>query len=115
MEMYLKCFIVTTVMVVVVSTDTHETSARPDYMKGFIETYEKFPAGKKCLLCHGKNKKNRNNYGQAFEKVLGGKNVKNGAFIKNALKGIEPEPSAIPDKSFGDLIEAGEPPGELIE
>lgn len=68
-----------------------------------------------CLACHeakdgGKpDNKKRNNYGQAVEKLLGKKKAKKEE-AETAITKAEKEPSAIKDKTFGDLIEEGKAP-----
>lgn len=92
--------------------------ARPKYLKGFIDTYPQVKTAKdvKCSVCHGmKNKKSNNDYGTALKDELDAENVKADALIVQALKAIEDKPSAVPGKTFGDLLEDGELPGELID
>lgn len=93
--------------------------ARPAYMRQFAKTYENLaaPAKKsKCYTCHGKgSKKNRNEYGDAMTEALGAKNVKDKAEIEAAMKSVEPLPSAVEGKTFGDLIAADTLPGTLPE
>lgn len=75
-------------------------SARPAYKSEFEKLYPKFKeAGNKvtCGLCHpGKNKKDRNHYGEALAKALKEPNIKDKKTITEALKEIEdgncPEP-----------------------
>jgi hypothetical protein len=88
-------------------------TARPEYNKEFWNLYKKELAGQtaKCAVCHdGANKKVRNNYGEALEKKLGVRNVKDSARIINALRETEKEPSAVPGLTFGDLINMGKLP-----
>lgn len=75
--------------------------ARPEYGKVFRSVYRKSHpkmAEKSCTVCHGKtgsNKMDRTDYGKAFGKALGGKNVKDEQKILEALKAVEKElPSA---------------------
>ena len=67
-----------------------------------------------CNVCHeageGKTKKDRNNYGQALAKILGGKEEKDLAKVKEALTKTEKEKSAVEDKTFGDLLKEGKLP-----
>jgi hypothetical protein len=87
--------------------------ARPQYCKEFIGHYTnvKAAAETKCGICHeGSDKKVRNNYGQALEATLPGKNCKDAAAIKDALVKAEAAKSAIDGKTFGDLLKAGELP-----
>lgn len=88
--------------------------ARPAFVKEFWNRYSQQLSAhntQKCSLCHeGQNKKVRNNYGSALADKLGAKNVKNSQQIQEALKETEKEPSAIPGKTFGDLINEGKLP-----
>ena len=87
--------------------------ARPAYCKTFIGHYTNVAeAGTaKCAICHvGDDKKMRNNYGQALDAALPGKNCKDEAAIKEALVKIEGEKSAVAGKTFGDLLKAGQLP-----
>jgi hypothetical protein len=87
--------------------------ARPQYCKEFIGHYTnvKAAAEAKCGICHeGSDKKVRNNYGQALETTLPGKNCKDTAAIKDALVKAEAAKSAIDGKTFGDLLKAGDLP-----
>jgi len=75
----------------------------------------------KCLVCHGKNaagkddKKVRNAYGKALDKLLDKKaDAKNPEKIQEALEKVAKE--KVDDKkpdspTFGDLIKAGKLPG----
>lgn len=86
--------------------------ARPNYKKVFDSTYEKVAKENKtnCNVCHdGDDKKKRNNYGEALGKVIS-KMEKDDAKVKEALTKIEPEKSAIKDKTFGDLLKDGKLP-----
>ena len=74
-----------------------------------------------CLVCHGKNaegkedKKVRNPYGQALDKLLDKKeDAKNKEKIQAALETVAKEKSNPDDPSsptFGDLISSGKLPG----
>jgi hypothetical protein len=67
-----------------------------------------------CNICHqGKNRKNRNEYGNALGKALGEKNVKDNQKIVEALEKAEQDKSG--DKSFGDLIKEGNLPVTMEE
>lgn len=86
--------------------------ARPNYKKVFDTTYEKVAKDNKtnCNVCHdGDDKKVRNNYGQAIGKVIA-KGEKDEAKVKEALTKVEPEKSAVKDKTFGDLLKDGKLP-----
>lgn len=89
-----------------------QAHARPDYCKAFLGHYaeNKAAAEAKCGICHGKDKKERNNYGMAFGKALPAPNCKDEAKIKEALKKSEGEKSAVEGKTFGDLIKEGKLP-----
>ncbi|MFN0197715.1 MAG: hypothetical protein ACKVT0_13305 [Planctomycetaceae bacterium] len=111
--------IITTLALVamVFASADRQADARPDYLKKFLETYPdvKAAAELKCGACHGKDKKNRNNYAKAVGTALGAKNVKDADKIAEALKAAEEKDSATEGKTFGDLLKAGELPGEKIE
>lgn len=65
-----------------------------------------------CAVCHPvSSKKKRNNYGVAVGKGLGKKNQTDEEKIKEALVKAEKEKSHEDGKTFGDLIKAGELPG----
>ncbi|MDA0832775.1 MAG: hypothetical protein O2955_08190 [Planctomycetota bacterium] len=115
--MRLTMFAFTVCFSVSFTCDVPRVEARPDYLKGFMVEYPEFKManGVKCLLCHEKDKKFRNNYGVAFARALNGKKIKNRAFIVQALKKVDLEQSATEGKSFGDLIEADELPGVPVE
>lgn len=101
------------VAAVAVVVATEHASARPNYCKTFIGHYTgvKEAAEAKCGICHpGTEKKEKNNYGQAFGKALGAKNEKDEAKIKEALIKAEGEKSAVDGKTFGDLLKAGKLP-----
>ena len=98
-----------------------DAQARPDYYKTFSDKYpdlktlaEADPV-KKCGVCHGADKKMRNDYGKAYGTALGEKNVKhadNAKKLEEALKKIESEKSGTDGKTFGDLIKDGKLPGK---
>jgi hypothetical protein len=87
--------------------------ARPPYKKVFESTYEKVAKDNKvdCNTCHvaDKEKKERNNYGEALAKNIKAKESDD-AKIKEALEKTEKEKSAIKDKTFGDLLKDGKLP-----
>ena len=90
-----------------------QAQARPNYCKTFIAQYENVKDAKeiKCAVCHvGKEKKDRNIYGVTLTKLLGAKEVKEEAKIKETLKKAESEKSAVDDKTFGDLLKEGKLP-----
>jgi hypothetical protein len=95
--------------------------ARPLYLKQFAKKYPAVSNAakmKKCLVCHpGKNRKMRNNYGQAVAAGLGknakgqqNKNVKNAKQIDAALTKAEAAKSKKSGKTFGEMIEEGNLP-----
>jgi hypothetical protein len=71
----------------------------------------------KCNVCHvGKNKKDRNAYGEELAKLLDKKTDKEDkAKIKQALEAVAKLPSKEAGKTFGDLIAAGQLPGGPAE
>jgi len=86
--------------------------ARPQYVKAFTTTYPDVKEGAtaKCTLCHpaAGAKSVRNDYGKAVGSGLGGKNLKlDDAKLVEALRSAEASPSAIPGKSYGDLLKDG--------
>lgn len=101
----------------VLGTATQQADARPNYLKKFMGDYPKVKEAeeKKCFVCHGKDKKKRNNFGMALGKALDAEKVMDDDKIEEALKKVEKEDSKTEGKTFGDLLEAGELPGELIE
>lgn len=87
--------------------------ARPNYNKEFAGVYSANTAAvnAKCAACHeGEDKKNRNNYGEAVGKAIGGKSEKDADKIKAAFKKVEGEKSAVAGKTFGDLLKDGKLP-----
>ncbi len=101
---------------------TAETaSARPQFKTAFEKAYPDLVKkhGKDgkltCAVCHPvSDKKKRNDYGVALTKILGEKNVKDADKIKEALEKTEKEKNA-DEKTFGELIKAGELPGKAEE
>ena len=72
----------------------------------------------KCNVCHvGKNKKDRNAYGEALAALLDKKEDKdNKDKIRQALEAVAAKPSgADGSPTFGDLIKEGKLPGGLAE
>lgn len=69
--------------------------------------------GAKCNLCHkGKEKKDRNVYGEALAALLDKKeDAKNPEKIRKALETVAAQPSAAGGPTFGDLIKMGKLPG----
>ena len=97
--------------------------ARPKYRTVFQKNYANVAENNKitCFVCHGKDaegkmdKEKRNNYAQALGKALTKKNETDDAAITAALTKIESEKSAEDGKTFGDLLKAGQLPGETEE
>ncbi len=107
----------------ILALTSEEASARPKYAAVMTKTYPDLAKkhggdnGKlSCTVCHPKDakekKKARNNYGVAVGKNLGKKNQTDEDKIKEALTKAEKEKSATEGKTFGDLIKAGELPGD---
>lgn len=73
--------------------------------------------GAKCNVCHkGKEKKDRNAYGEALAALLDKKeDAKNVEKIRKALETVAGQPSAAGDATFGDLIKMGKLPGGAPE
>lgn len=69
--------------------------------------------GAKCNLCHkGKEKKDRNAYGEALAALLDKKeDAKNPEKIRKALETVAAQPSKDGGPTFGDLIKMGKLPG----
>ena len=108
------------VTVLALSADT--AVARPKYASVMSKQYPDLTKkhGKNgklsCAVCHPvTSKKKRNNYGVAVGKGLGKKNQSDEAKIKEALTKAEKEKSHVEGKTFGDLIKAGELPGDKKE
>lgn len=93
--------------------------ARPQYQKGFAEEYPALEAETlrvRCDACHcSKDRKARNDYGAALHKALKVKNVKRPDVVRQAMREVEKEPSAVEGKTFGDLIDEGRLPGTCPE
>ena len=89
---------------------------RPTYLKVFKTSYEQeyrnSPETISCTVCHvGEKKQNRNNYGDAIANTTESKNEKDAVKLEKTLREVEKLPSAIPGKTFGDLIREGRLPG----
>ena len=71
----------------------------------------------KCNVCHkGKEKKDRNAYGEALAALLDKKeDAKNMEKIRKALETVAAQPSAPGGPTFGDLIKQGKLPGGTPE
>jgi len=94
-------------------TAADRAQARALYCNAFITKYEKVKEAKttKCAICHGKSKKDRNDYGDALGKILGAENEKDKAKVEAALKKAEEQKSSVEGKTFGDLLKEGKLPG----
>ncbi len=88
--------------------------------KGFAEAV----TTAKCLVCHGKNaagkedKKVRNAYGKALNKLLTKKDKDDKEKIRAALEkvaGEKSDPSKPDSPTFGELIKAGKLPGGEVK
>ena len=104
-----------------------EAAARPPYPAMFLEQYKDnakvVDAAKeaKCTVCHGMDKKKRNDYAKAVEKFQPKKDFDELKGDKEALakklaetfKKVEDEKSAGGEK-FGELLKAGKLPGTKI-
>ena len=89
--------------------------ARPNYNKEFWDYYPSLKDHKdtaKCDVCHGKEKKVRNDYGKAVGEALGGSKVMDAEKIKAAFKTAEDKKSGTDGKTFGELIKDGKLPGK---
>jgi hypothetical protein len=71
----------------------------------------------KCNLCHkGKEKKDRNAYGEALAELLDKKeDAKNVDKIRKALETVAAKASPDGGPTFGELIKAGKLPGGALE
>ena len=84
--------------------------------KKFAEMVDK---GDKCLVCHqGKNKKNRNVFGQEVAKLLTKKDAKNtekmdGAFKKVLAMHVDPKDDK--SETYLDRLNSGQWPGGKLE
>lgn len=103
----------------IVAVTSGTASARPKYAAVMSKAYPDLTKkhgkdGKlSCAVCHpSKSKKKRNNYGVEVGKGLGKKNQTDEDKIKGALTKAEAGESAVDGKTYGDLIKAGELPGD---
>lgn len=90
------------------------------YADGTDEAYTKLAKDDaKCLVCHqGKNRKNRNAYGQALAELIGKKDQKDVDKIVAALEEVAKKSSNPEDSkalTFGELIEEGKLPGGELD
>ena len=86
-----------------------QAQARPQYSKAFATLYAANTAAveAKCKVCHGDDKKVRNDYGMAVGKQLGEPKVMDVDKINAALKKTEEQKSSVEGKTYGDLLKAG--------
>jgi hypothetical protein len=92
-----------------------QSQAYPKYPGVFSSTYLSEYGGKQagsCAICHDKtpDKYPLNNYGEAMSEISKGKRLNSEDAIRSALRDTEPKPSAVPGKTFGDLIKEGKAP-----
>ncbi len=109
-------------VVAVLALSADSAFARPKYASVISKQYPDLAKkhGKNgklsCAVCHPvKDKKKRNNYGVAVGAGLGKKNQTDEAKIMEALTKAESQKSHVEGKTFGDLIKAGELPGDKKE
>ncbi|MBL8828189.1 MAG: hypothetical protein JNM18_14510 [Planctomycetaceae bacterium] len=88
-----------------------EAQARPNYMKEFTGKYPNVTAAAeaKCGVCHGAEKKDRNDYGKAFGAALPAPKCSDSAKVQEALTKAEAGKSAS-GKTFGELLKEGKLP-----
>ena len=89
--------------------------ARPKYLAEFTTKYPKLEEKAKeakCGICHpDQDKKIRNDYGKAVGGALPEKNAKDSEKIQEAMdKAAKTKIKEGEEKTFGDVIEAGELP-----
>jgi len=113
MKGLMRGLVVTGVLTGLMAVNVGRVQARAQYKKQFESKYENVAKENKidCLVCHvkDKEKKERNNYGDALAKNIG-KNEKDADKIKEAMTKTEKEDSAIKGKTFGDLLKEGKLP-----
>ena len=94
-----------------------QADARMEYLKAFVGKYTKLSEedqAKKCLICHGANKKQRSSYAMALEKALGAKMVKDMEKINTALTEVEGKEYE-DGKTYGQLLNEGHLPAPFAE
>ncbi len=97
----------------IVLSALQSADARPKYFAEFKDKYAKVEglSEQKCNVCHeGKDKKDKNVYGNAFGATLNAKNAKDSEEIQKALAGTEAKPSQVSGKTFGDLLKSNKLP-----
>ena len=113
-----KAIAMTIAGLMLASMMTSGVQATPEVKKAFDATYPKVGEAKKttCAVCHpSKSKKERNNYGVALIKAGITKKQKwadDEEAMTKALKEAAKGKSATADKTFQDLLDAGEWPGD---
>jgi hypothetical protein len=112
MRKLVTCVAALAVVGVLTTSAPKRADARPEYQKAFLEKYSKLSdedKEKKCLICHGKEKKMRSDYAKAIEKALGAKNVKDMDKINAALTEVEGKEYE-DGKTYGSLLNSGKLP-----
>lgn len=97
--------------------DVQQAEAFPPFKKAFDEKYmaegsplfAAYEGKSNCNVCHlGTNKKKRNEYGEALDKLLSKDDMKQPEKIAEALTKVESEKSG--SSTFGELIKTGKLP-----
>ena len=104
-----RVFITITVVTGLTFGVVGRANARPPNLKVFAATYPQVADRNqmKCTVCHsGSDKTAMNNYGEALAKHIAVRE-RDEAKVRTALELTEREPSAIPGKTFGDLLKLG--------
>ena len=102
---------------VLVSICSPPAEARMEYMNALSTKYPAIAEqvkSEKCLVCHGKQKKQRSDYAKAIEKALGAKMVKDVEAINKALDTVADQEYA-DGKKYGDLLKEGKLPAPFSE
>jgi hypothetical protein len=104
----------------IVASSARQANARQPYYKMWLQMYpmdakaNNFAKELKCNVCHvGMKKADRNAYGKAIAKALGGKkNLKASqkTDIEAAIKKAESAKSETEGKTFGDLLQDNQLP-----
>ena len=96
-----------------------QAQARPQYLKWWLKEFPDVAKknnlkASSCNVCHvGAKKANRNDYGKALTKALAPKkNVKDKDTFDDAVKAAAKEKGPDADKTFGELLEAGDLPSK---
>jgi hypothetical protein len=111
------CSILTVAMFV--AANVPQAQARPQYLKWWLKEFPDVAKknnlkASSCNVCHvGAKKANRNDYGKALTKALAPKkNVKDKDTFDDAVKAAAKEKGPDADKTFGELLEAGDLPSK---